>query len=83
MAEDRETQGGATESTERIPPGSMPPEDHSGSGPTDDAVAGGAETTDSSGDTGVEERGHEPPDDDEGLDEESKQSFPASDPPAW
>lgn len=78
MAEDRENQGGTTESTERIPPGSMPPDDHSGSGPTDDDAAG-----DSSGGTGVEERGHEPAEDEDKADEESKQSFPASDPPAW
>jgi hypothetical protein len=58
MAEDREIQGGTTESTERIPPGSMPPDDPKG----------------------AEE---EPADDEEKADEESKQSFPASDPPAW
>lgn len=67
MAEDREDQGGTTESTERIPPGSMPPDD---------------ESSDSGG-TGVEERGHEPAEDEDQADEESKQSFPASDPPAW
>jgi hypothetical protein len=53
MAEDKETQGGTTESTERIPPGSMPPDDE------------------------------DPAEDDAKADEESKQSFPASDPPAW
>ncbi len=78
MTQERETQGETTESTERIPPGSMPPDDHSGSGPTDDSAAG-----DSSGGTGVEGEGHEPADDAEKADEESKQSFPASDPPAW
>ena len=62
MPEDRETQGGTTESTERIPPGSMPPDDE---------------------DERPEERGPEPATDDEKADEESKQSFPASDPPAW
>ncbi len=55
MTEEREPQGGTTESTERIPPGSMPPDDESGSEPTDDEKA----------------------------DKESKESFPASDPPAW
>ncbi len=78
MTEDRETQGETTESTERIRPGSMPPDDHSGSGPTDGDAAG-----DSSGGTGVEERGHEPAGDADTADQESKQSFPASDPPAW
>lgn len=78
MAEDREKQGETTESTERIPPGSMPPDDHSGSGATDPGAAG-----DSSGGAGAEEAGHEPADDADEADEESKQSFPASDPPAW
>lgn len=77
MAEEREHQGETTETTERIPPGSMPPDDHSGSGPTDDDAAG------SPGGTGAEEQGNEPADDDARADEESKQSFPASDPPAW
>lgn len=80
MTQERDPKGETTESTERIPPGSMPPDDHSGSDPTDDSAAGG---TDSSGGTGVEERGHEPADDRDKADEESKQSFPASDPPAW
>ncbi|HEV2757537.1 MAG TPA: hypothetical protein VG318_17370 [Actinomycetota bacterium] len=56
MAEERE-QGKTTESTERIPPGSMPPEDEKVSDAPDDA--------------------------DERVDKESKDSFPASDPPAW
>lgn len=54
MPEDQEKQGETTESTERIPPGSMPPDDDSG------------EQTD-----------------DEKADQESKESFPASDPPSW
>ena len=56
MGEDRETRGESTESTERIPPGSMPPDDDSGSEKTDD---------------------------DQKADQESKESFPASDPPSW
>ena len=55
MAEEREKEGGTTESTERIPPGSMPPDEDSKTERTDDEKA----------------------------DEESKESFPASDPPSW
>lgn len=55
MGEEREPQGDTTESTERIPPGSMPPDDDSPSKSKDDEKA----------------------------DEESKESFPASDPPSW
>lgn len=56
MPEDQEKQGETTESTERIPPGSMPPDDES------------------EGDKA---------DDDAKADQESKESFPASDPPSW
>jgi hypothetical protein len=49
----------STESTERIPPGSMPPDDQNVSDLPEDA------------------------DDDDKADKESKDSFPASDPPAW
>lgn len=62
MREDRETQSESTESTERIPPGSMPPDDE---------------------DERPDDGGHEPATDEDEADEESKQSFPASDPPAW
>ena len=55
MPEDQEKQGETTESTERIPPGSMPPDEDSESEQTDDEKA----------------------------DQESKESFPASDPPSW
>lgn len=70
MPEERD-QGGTTESTERIPPGSMPPDDHSGSGPTDDSAT--APVSDLP----------EDPSEDEKADKESADSFPASDPPAW
>lgn len=63
MTEEREPQGKTTESTERIPPGSMPPDDHSASDPT--------------------EKEDEHADDDAKADQESKESFPASDPPSW
>jgi hypothetical protein len=56
MAEDP---GKRTESTEPIPPGSMPPDDENVSDLPDDADA------------------------DEKADKESKDSFPASDPPSW
>jgi hypothetical protein len=61
MSDERETPGETTESTERIPPGSMPPE--------------GSE--DEAGDATDDEKA------DKKADEESKDSFPASDPPAW
>jgi hypothetical protein len=54
MTEEREPDGKTTESTERIPPGSMPPED--------------------------EDKDEK---DDDKTDQESKESFPASDPPSW
>ncbi|MFN2587065.1 MAG: hypothetical protein ABR613_02945 [Actinomycetota bacterium] len=67
MSQDPQKQGETTESTERIPPGSTPP-----------------------GDANADEgRGDDPSrkgkalTDDEKADEESKDSFPASDPPAW
>ena len=53
MTEEREPNGKTTESTERIPPGSMPPDDE------------------------------DKKDDDAKADQESKESFPASDPPSW
>ena len=52
MTDERERDGETTESTERIPPGSMPPDD-------------------------------EKKDEDDKADQESKESFPASDPPSW
>lgn len=58
MTEDRE-QGETTESTEPIPPGSMPPDDEKAGDPPDE------------------------PTDEEKVDKESEDSFPASDPPAW
>ncbi len=67
MSEDRETQRDTTESTERIPPGSMPPGDAN-------AEAGeGDDPSRKASDRAEEEK----------VDEESKDSFPASDPPAW
>lgn len=68
MAQDPETQGKTTESTEQIPPGSMPP---------DDSGAGGDGNEPEVSDL------PENPTDDEKADKESKDSFPASDPPAW
>lgn len=56
MAEDP---GKTTDSTERIPPGSMPPDDEKAGDRPDDADA------------------------DAKADKESKDSFPASDPPSW
>lgn len=70
MAQDRETEGTTTESTEQIPPGSMPPDDSgetAGDGANDPKVSDLPEN----------------PTDDEKADKESKDSFPASDPPAW
>ena len=61
MSQERETPGETTESTEWIPPGSMPPE-----GSEDDVSDLPDDETD-----------------DEKADRESKDSFPASDPPAW
>ncbi|MDQ3953530.1 MAG: hypothetical protein M3279_11305 [Actinomycetota bacterium] len=55
MPDDRERERETTESTERIPAGSMPPDDEEG----------------------------EDKDDEDKVDEGSKDSFPASDPPAW
>jgi hypothetical protein len=73
MAEDRETEGQTTESTERIPPGSMSPEDR------DDLSSGG-----SKGESGDEVSDlPDDADDDAKADKESKDSFPASDPPSW
>lgn len=77
MAEEREPQGGTTESTERIPPGSMSPEDRP-DGTSDEAAGSDANDPD--------RRVSELPDDaddDEKADKDSKDSFPASDPPAW
>ena len=73
MADEREIEGQTTESTERIPPGSMSPEDRP------DLTSGG---DDKDEDQDVSDLPDDPSND-EKADKESKDSFPASDPPSW